>query len=216
MHSSQFIDTIKGVATIRALGWVNDVMALNNKLLDRSQRPAYLLAMIQRWLQFVLQLVAAALATIVVALATQLQSNSAFAGASLVTLMTFGHSLSFLIRVYTVVETSIGAVSRLKTFSESVKPENLPGEDVLPPLEWPMRGSIEIKGVSASYEYDRGLPCHQTRMLIYRSREIESEISDCAYDNHRQKGTCQHLVLADVNIRITAGEKVAICGRTGR
>lgn len=150
--SSQFIDTIKGVATIRAFGWVKDVVALNDKLLDRSQRPAYLLAMIQRWLQFILQLLVAVLATIVVALATQQRSNSAFTGASLVTLMSFGNSLSFLIRVYTVVETSIGAVSRLKTFSESVEPENLPDENKVPPPEWPVRGTIDIKGVSASYE----------------------------------------------------------------
>jgi ATP-binding cassette, subfamily C (CFTR/MRP), member 1 len=143
---------MKGIATIRAFGWGKEVVALNDKLLDKSQRPAYLLAMIQRWLQFILQLVVAVLATVVVVLVTQLRSNSAFAGASLVTLMTFGNSLSFLIRVYTVVETSMGAVSRLKTFSEFVKPENLPGENVVPPLEWPMRGSIEIRGVSASYE----------------------------------------------------------------
>jgi hypothetical protein len=49
------------------------------------------------------------------------------------------------------LETSIGAVSRLKSFGEKVRSESLDGEDVKPPREWPLRGAIEISGVSASY-----------------------------------------------------------------
>lgn len=81
MHSSHFIDKLNGVATNRAFGWVKEVAALKDRLLNRSRRPAYLLAMIQCWLQFVLQVVVAALATAVVALATQIRSNSIFADA---------------------------------------------------------------------------------------------------------------------------------------
>lgn len=124
---------------------------MNNRHLDTSQRPAYLLAMIQRWLGFTLQLVVAALALIVVTLATQLRSNTAFTGASLVTLMVFGDNISYLVQMYTALETSIGAVSRLKSFSDKVRPENLEGEDVVPPREWPLRGGIQLNGVSASY-----------------------------------------------------------------
>lgn len=149
--STHFIDTIKGIATLRAFGWVQDSVKLNNRHLDTSQRPAYLLAMIQRWLGFTLQLVVAVLALGVVTLATQLRSNTAFTGASLVTLMAFGETLTYIVRMYTSLETSIGAVSRLKGFSEKVKSENLEGEDVVPPLGWPLRGSIQINGVSASY-----------------------------------------------------------------
>jgi ATP-binding cassette subfamily C (CFTR/MRP) protein 1 len=151
MDSSHFIDTIKGVATFRAFGWMPESVALNSKLLDTSQRPAYLLAMIQRWLGFVLRVVVAVLAVAVVALSTQTRSNSAFTGASLITLMTFGDSLSYLIIFYTLLETSIGAVSRLKTFSEKVRPETLEGEDLIPLPEWPLMGRIQIEDVSASY-----------------------------------------------------------------
>jgi ATP-binding cassette subfamily C (CFTR/MRP) protein 1 len=143
---------MEGLATFRAFGWAEDAIALNNSLLDASQRPAYLLAMIQRWLGLALQLVVAGLAVVFVTLATQLRSNSAFTGASLVTLMSFGDQLSLLVEQYTLLETSIGAVSRLKTFSEKVVSENLAEEDVIPPREWPLEGSIEINGVSASYE----------------------------------------------------------------
>lgn len=150
--STHFLDTIKDVATFRAFGWVPNGIAINSRLLDTSQRPAYLLAMVQRWLLFMLQLIVALLAVAVVTLATQLRAGSGFTGASLVTLMTFGDVLNYIIRWYTQIETSIGAVTRLKNFSQNVKPESKEGEDIVPPGEWPPRGEIRISGVSASYE----------------------------------------------------------------
>ncbi|KAI0879864.1 P-loop containing nucleoside triphosphate hydrolase protein [Annulohypoxylon maeteangense] len=194
---SLFIDTINGIATFRAFGWAQDSIALNNKYLDASQRPAYLLAMIQRWLGFILQIVVAALASVVVTLATQLHSNRAFTGASLITLMNFGNSLSFLVRMYTSLETSIGAISRLKNFGDKVQPESLEDEDLAPPVEWPIRGSIRIDGVSASYVDD-----HQ-----------KSFKGPTTSRNTGAKS--QHFALKDLNLTIASGEKVAICGRSG-
>lgn len=107
--------------------------------------------MIQQWLALSLQLVVMVISVMVVTLATQLRTSSGFAGASLVTLMTWGETISTLIRYYTQVETSIGAVSRIKTFSEKVKSENLDGEDMELPEEWPDQGRIKVRGVSASY-----------------------------------------------------------------
>lgn len=151
--STHFIDTIKGLATFRAFGWIPASVAANNAFVDTSQRPAYLLAMIQRWLAFALDVVVAILAVVVVTLSTQLRTGAGtgFTGASMVTLMTFGPALTGLIRCYTSLETSLGAVSRLKAFSETVKPESGDGEDVVPDEQWPARGQIEIQGVSATY-----------------------------------------------------------------
>lgn len=121
--------------------------------------------MIQRWLAFTLQLIVVVVAVVVVILATQLRSNTAFTGASLVVLMSFGEVLTMIIRFYTLLETSIGAISRLKSFSETVKPENRDGEDLVPPKEWPLTGAIAIHGVSASYRYG-ALPQHSGTTLI--------------------------------------------------
>jgi ATP-binding cassette subfamily C (CFTR/MRP) protein 1 len=150
-HSTHFLDTIRGIVTFRALGWVPTAIEKNNHLLDNSQKATYLLGLIQRWLGFVLQIVVAILAVTVVTLATQLRSSTTLTGASLITLMTFGDILNYIIRWYTQMETSIGAVSRVKSFSEKVGSENLDDEDLIPSLEWPLRGSIDINGVSASY-----------------------------------------------------------------
>ncbi|KPM39265.1 ABC transporter C family member 3 [Neonectria ditissima] len=148
---SHFIDTLAGLPTLRALGHIDAFIATSGRLLDDSQRPAYLLAMIQRWLQLVLRLIVAALAVIIVSLATQLRTDSGFTGATLVTLMGFGEMLSTLVQSYTALETSIGAVARLKTFSTTTESEAGPDEDVIPDLKWPEHGQIEVQGVSASY-----------------------------------------------------------------
>lgn len=108
--------------------------------------------MIQQWLNLVLDLVVMVMAAVLTTLAVRLHSNAGFTGASLVTLISFGDNLSGIVIFYTRLETSIGAIARLKTFNETVKPEDKDEEDVVPPEEWPQSGMIELKGVSASYE----------------------------------------------------------------
>lgn len=73
------------------------------------------------------------------------------AGASLVTLMIFGDQLAHFIQSYTLLETSLGAINRLKAFSEKVKPESRTTEDIIPDVSWPHKGEITIKNISASY-----------------------------------------------------------------
>lgn len=189
VSSTHFLDTIKGAATLRAFGWIEDSVSVNNVLLDTSQRPAYQLSMIQRWLSFVLDMVVAIIALLVVTLTTQLRPSTGFTGASLVSIMTLGKTLATLVQMYTLLETSIGAVSRLKSFSDNTVPEDLPGEDSIPPAAWPVRGRIEVKNMSASYS---GVESSE-----------KSEGSD-------------KLALRDLTFTIEGGQKVAICGRTGR
>ncbi|KAK1590443.1 ABC transporter [Colletotrichum navitas] len=187
---THFLDTIRGVATIRAFGWTNKNIDFNQHLLDTSQRPAYLLAMIQQWLVVTMQLMVACIAVVLVGLAIGLRASSGFTGASLVTLMSWGEVIAWLIRCYTQLETSIGAIARIKTFSEKVTPEDLEGEDIDLPEEWPANGQIDIKGVSASYNNEQ-----QT--------SSEGVV------------TPPSLALKDLNFSIQPGQKVALCGRTG-
>jgi ABC-type multidrug transport system fused ATPase/permease subunit len=189
--STHFIDTIKGVATIRAFGWQDLDISHNHHLLDTSQRPAYLLGAIQQWLISTLHLVVTGLAVLLIALATQMRSNAGITGASLVSLLSFSDSVTNLIRSYTLLETSLGAVARLRSFSENVKPEDQPGEDVEPPESWPQSGNIEINDVSASYEPES---LNEDRVVI---------------------GSPPKLALSNLKLSITPGQKVAICGRTG-
>ncbi len=178
-HSTNFLDTLTGLPTIRAFGWFPYQLARNNAHLDDSQRPSYLLAMAQQWLMLTMNALVAVVAIILVVLATQLRSDAGNVGAGLVTLITLGSTLTTIVVAYTGLETSLGAISRLKGFGEETELEGHPGEDVVPDQAWPATGCVQMQSVEASYD-----------------------------------GTDR--VLKEVSLMIDAGEKVAICGRTGR
>ncbi|KAI0127028.1 ABC transporter [Xylariales sp. AK1849] len=175
---TNFLDTLTGLPTIRAFGWFPHQLARNNALLDDSQRPSYLLAMAQQWLSLTMNMIVAMLAVILVVLATQLGSNVGNVGAGMVTLLTLGSTLTIIVNAYTGLETSLGAISRLKSFGEETEPEDREKEYVCPDKAWPMGGRVQMHGVEASYD-----------------------------------GTTK--VLKGLDLVIEAGEKTAICGRTG-
>lgn len=50
-----------------------------------------------------------------------------------------------------------GAVSRLRAFNETVKPEDRDDEDLVVPENWPEKGEIELKDICASYKYVNGI-----------------------------------------------------------
>lgn len=73
---SHFLETMEGLATIRAFGWDDRFCEINLKQLDDSQKPYYLMFCIQRWLGLVLNLIVAAVAVIVVSLALSLKGTT--------------------------------------------------------------------------------------------------------------------------------------------
>lgn len=140
------------LATFRAFRWTAASILKNNSLLDGSTAPAYQLSMIQRWLVTTLRFLTAVIAVAVVALSTQLKASAGFAGASMISLITFSAFLSSLVGNYTILETSLGGISRLRAFGRDTEREDLPGEDAVPSYSWPEKGHIQITGISASYE----------------------------------------------------------------
>lgn len=147
---SHFLDTVKGIATIRAFGWQEESIRRNVALLNESQRPYYLLLMIQRWLHLTLNLVVLVIATGLVALITQLKAGAGLSGASLVTLMSLSESLMAIVRNYVELETSIGAVARLRSFRAKTVSENVDAA-IAPKENWPAEGRIDMSGIWASY-----------------------------------------------------------------
>ncbi|RDW71555.1 hypothetical protein BP6252_08118 [Coleophoma cylindrospora] len=151
---TQFVESLSGLSTIRAFGWQQAERDLNLELLDTSQKPFYLLFMIQRWLTLVLDLVSMGLALVVTGLAVKLRHvvSPGFTGVALVNIIDFGQTLQSLVLWWTVLETSIGAVSRVKTFDEKTPREALPAEINTPPEDWPGYGRVEFNEVSAYYK----------------------------------------------------------------
>lgn len=155
-------------------------------MLDTAQKPFYLLLCIQRWLELVLNLIVAALAVILISAAVALRShvNPGLLGIALVMMIDLGQILSDLIQYWTLLETSLGAIARIKEFAEDT-----PSEDIntniqthQPLMEWPSRGDIAFIDVSVGY-------CSSEESIP---------------------------VVNDVHLHIRAGEKIGLCGRTGR
>ena len=146
-------ETMEGLSTIRTFGWQEAFMNTSFERLDASQKPSYLLYCIQRWLGLVLQLLVAVMAVVVMTLATSLTGTTSGGrlGVSLSGIVTFNSSLSYLLTFWTTLETSLGAIARLKGFQEGTKAEDKPEETFLPAENWPGDGAIEFKNVCASY-----------------------------------------------------------------
>ncbi|KAK4444565.1 ABC transporter [Podospora aff. communis PSN243] len=189
-----FIETVDGLLTIRAFGWVESHIQLNGKLIDESQRPSYLIEMLQQWLSLVLNMCAACIAVLVTALATQLRTSAGFTGVALVSLMSFGDMAGHGIRLYTQLQTSTAALSRLRGFETGVCGED--EQDVLAvgtsdvPAEWLGCGKVELKRVTASYAAPEGPSEEEGKRSAVRA-------------------------LRELTLSVLPGERVLVCGRTG-
>jgi ATP-binding cassette, subfamily C (CFTR/MRP), member 1 len=151
---SQFTEILAGLATVRAFGWQSALERKNRELLDRSQRPFYLLFAVQRWLTLVLDLVVAAIAVLLIVLVVKLRGtlSAGFVGIALLNVIMFSQSIKMFVTFWTLLETHIGAIARIKIFQEDSVPEDLSTENNMPPPAWPSRGTIEFSHVSAAYK----------------------------------------------------------------
>ncbi|KAI9848831.1 MAG: hypothetical protein M1837_006347 [Sclerophora amabilis] len=150
---TRFLEALGGLPTIRAFGWEKDFERRNSIALDVSQKPYYLLYCVQRWLNLVLDLTIAVIAVVLVVITvrTKGEISPGLIGVALVNIVSFNTSVKALVTNWTILETSIGAVSRVRSFASETETENLPSETQMPPGSWPQNGNIEFRGVRASY-----------------------------------------------------------------
>jgi ATP-binding cassette, subfamily C (CFTR/MRP), member 1 len=151
---SLFSECLSGLATVRAFGWPTALEEKNRQLLDSSQQPFYLLYSVQRWLTLVLDLIVAAIAALLIILVVKLRGSvsAGYVGVALLNIIMFSQSIKLLVTFWTTLETHIGAVARVKIFSETVASEDLPSENGTLPPSWPSEGAIEYSHVSAAYK----------------------------------------------------------------
>lgn len=148
---THFTECVEGAATIRAFGWQGYYSDRASTWIDNSRRPQYLLSNLQTCLTFVLEIFMTAfvamLAAIVINLRDQFSTGSV--GVSLVMVVGFGDMLVRVVQAWTLLETSIGAIARVKRFVlDTPKEEN----HCHVAASWPQTGRIDFNNVSASYE----------------------------------------------------------------
>jgi ABC-type multidrug transport system fused ATPase/permease subunit len=151
---THLIESLAGIVTIRSFGWARTYTSKAVHLVDQAQKPYYLLLCVQRWLVLVLDLVVAGLALVLVGMALALRSHisAGFLGLALVNMMGLSHSLTNMVQHWTNLEICLGAVARIKDFSDNTPVEKRPGEttDHLDP-NWPSKGALRFEGVCARY-----------------------------------------------------------------
>ncbi|KUI63067.1 ATP-dependent bile acid permease [Cytospora mali] len=150
---SSFLESVEGIATIRSFGWEKEIENANIVYLDKSQQPSYILFCLQRWLNIVLDLMVAAIATGLITLAVLLRGTTTAGqiGMALNIVLVANTTLLGLVEAWTNLEISLGAISRLKHLEAETPKEYKPGENYIPADPWPSSGKVEIDNVTVAY-----------------------------------------------------------------
>lgn len=145
-------ETIAGLEYIRGFQWEEQTLQRSFELLNTSQKPFYLMFAIQRWLALVIDLTACGIAVILLAIALNLSfsATEASLALSLVALITFSDDVNDVVQDWTSLETSLGAIARLRRLVKTTPVEANPEGDL--PKQWPWKGEIRLKNVVAKYE----------------------------------------------------------------
>ncbi|KAJ4391006.1 hypothetical protein N0V93_004619 [Gnomoniopsis smithogilvyi] len=183
---TRLTETNEGLMTIRAFGWQEAYKSQFQHRIDESKRAIYMLFMVQRWLNFVLDLIIAGLATLLMTLATQLRTSmdAAALGVGLSSIIGFSALTSQFILAYTELENSLGAVARIEDCVDSIESEDarIQNNTYRPQdltHDWSCNGEVNFSKVTVFY-HDQEKPA-----------------------------------LSDISFRVLPGQKVLICGRTG-
>lgn len=151
---SHFLETLSGIAAIRAYGAETNYEDRAMDKLDYSQKPNYLLYCVQRWLNLVLDFIVAGIAIVFISIAVKTKGDidPGLIGTALVGIVNFSVSIKALLENWTNLETSVGAVSRVRSFALETSSEHKPGERYPPPPNWPAEGNVTYHEITATWE----------------------------------------------------------------
>lgn len=153
---SQFVESLDGLVSIRAFRWQEQLKALLYERLDKSQRPFYLLLVVQQWLSLVLDCLTAGFIVLLIGIMVGLRDrvSPGFAGVALSNMIGFSGSMTTVVQVWTQMETAIASIQRIRDFERDVpsepKAKGLNATRV--PPDWPTKGAIDIQNLVSTYK----------------------------------------------------------------
>ncbi|KAF5671237.1 ABC transporter [Fusarium heterosporum] len=157
---NHILETVAGASTIRAFGWQAEYAERNFQHTDTSQRVSYMQESVQNWLSFVLDIIVAILAVALVGMVVTWPQlfDAGSVGVSLIMLISFSNLLTRLLKAWTSMESSIGAVSRVKRFVADTESEYDPRTDKGTNMAqgWPVNGKISLEDIFASHKPNTG------------------------------------------------------------
>ena len=171
---TMFAETAAGLASIRAFGWSDKFGTRHLELLDRSQRPFYLLLCIQRWLSLVLDLMVSAMIAILMIIVVSKRDtiDPGLVGLGLLSTISLNSALTEVVKQWTNLETSIGAISRIFEFVGTTASEHKPQESDIVRSQWPEKGEVGFKNCAASYSGDSALVLEDVEIDIGSGEKV--------------------------------------------
>ncbi|PWY66388.1 P-loop containing nucleoside triphosphate hydrolase protein [Aspergillus sclerotioniger CBS 115572] len=190
LPSNNFLETVQGIATIRAFGWEDAYAAENSKAVDAAQLPSYTLFSIEQWLALVLDLIVAGVALLNVVLIVTLTDSftAGDVGISMNVILTVNMVLLITVQSWANFDASLGVISRIMDFAKTVTPEPEPASPLVPPKSWPASGAVELRNVVADYDQ----PTEASALLEPHAHALDH-----------------------ISLKLSPGQTVGICGRTG-
>jgi ATP-binding cassette, subfamily C (CFTR/MRP), member 1 len=182
----QFTETAEGIATIRAFGSQEWFRREFLLRLDQSQRPFYLLLCMEQWLSLVLNIVVGVTAVILIALACTTPTSSS---------------------------GNLGiALTTILTMNTNTQLQHL--------LSAWIRTESSLGTVARTKEYEESTPNENAWRMQHPENLDESwprgAIDIQSVTVEYQKQDDRHMALDNVSFVVEAGQKLGICGRTGR
>lgn len=151
---AEFTETAMGLEHIRAYRWQPRVISRAFDALDHSQKPFFHMLTIKRWLAFSVDLLTLLLTLSVVAVA--IYSSESVSQSSLghctVIMITLNKTLINLVERFAALETSLGAVSRIRDLDTTTPQERISGGAAEVRDSWPEEGEIVFANVVARYK----------------------------------------------------------------
>ncbi|XP_076041208.1 ATP-binding cassette sub-family C member 3-like [Oratosquilla oratoria] len=143
---SHFLETIKGVATVRAFGRQEDFVSESAQRMDQAQNAFYLTVITNRWLgirlEFIGNLVTFAAAIFAVFGRTSISPG--IVGLSVSYALNVTMVLNWLVRLSSDVETNVVSVERLQEYIQEEEEAPLIVPQTAPPPSWPEHGQLSF------------------------------------------------------------------------
>ena len=155
---SHFGETLNGTATIRAFNLQNDFIQQSENLVDDNQKANYPAIVANRWLAVRLESVGNIIifSSALLAVLGKDTLTPGLVGLSVSYALSVTQTLNWLVRMTSEVETNVVAAERLKEYSETKQEAQWTLDSDAAHENWPSKGVIQIKNVSAKYR--EGLP----------------------------------------------------------
>jgi len=171
---SHFDETLSGVSSIRAFSRDEEFIKQNEDKLDLNQRAYWCTQVANRWLGLRLELLGTAVVGLAALFCVVERENidPGAAGLSLTYALQTTALLTWLVRMYTEVESQMVAVERLDQFAR-IPREALPViPGSRPPADWPSQGQIEFRNYQLRYREGLDLALRGISLTIRPKEKI--------------------------------------------